>query len=163
MSLPPREHLARFATTSLVSRAGHRGLRVPLSARGLPAPQRLTMHRRRCRGPARELPARCRTRGPLVLLPVRGLPAPPRPRREPAPPLASRRWTCAPLAAIPGRQLVARFAACSVLPCARRSSPLALASGSRGWRPSHHVVLLRRAHGDGDEDDTTVTEVNGGA
>ena len=33
------------------------------------------------------------------------------------------------LAAIPGRQLIARFAACSVLPCARRSSPLVAASG----------------------------------
>jgi len=146
VSLPPRERLARFAATSPVPRAGHRGLRVRLSARGLPAPQRLTMHRRRCRGPARELPARCRTRGPLVLLPTRGLSAPPRPRCEPAPPLASR-----------------RFAACSMLPCARRSLPLAPASGSRGWRPSHRVALRRRAHSDGDGDDATVTEVNGGA
>jgi len=70
----------------------------------------------------------------------------PRPRCEPAPPLASR-----------------RFAACSMLLCARRSSPLAPASGSRGWRPSHRVALRRRAHSDGDGDDATVTEVNGGA
>ena len=128
MSLPPRERLARFAATSLVPRAGHRGLRVPLAAVVAP-------HASSQLAAVREVRSCCSPRE-----------VSPRPRCEPAPPLASR-----------------RFAACSMLPCARRSSPLAPASGSRGWRPSHRVALRRRAHSDGDGDDATVTEVNGGA
>ena len=149
MSLPPRERPARFAAISLVPRAGPLVIAVLASLAAVHARSAGTKAASPCTGAAVVAPHARSALQPLgeVCPRHRGL-------------AVSRLRRSLVVAGPVGRSLPSSR---SVLPCARRSSPLALASGSRGWRPSHHVVLLRRAHGDGDEDDTTVTEVNGGA